>query len=158
MTIAIKVPALGESVAEATVAKWFKAVGENVAADEAVCEIETDKVSVEVYAQASGTLADIVAPAGATVGIGGLLGHIAEGKAAAKPTSAESRWSAEVPAAPVAAPPQLAASRPAPAPLSPAVRKLVAEHGIPPEQVAGSGRDGRLTKGDVLKVVGAAQP
>ena len=88
MTVEIRVPALGESVTEATVAKWFKQVGEAVAADEPLCELETDKVTVEVPASAAGVLTDIAVESGATVEIGTLLGHITEGAVAAKPKPA----------------------------------------------------------------------
>jgi len=151
MSIEIKVPALGESVTEATVAKWMKKVGDAVALDEALCELETDKVTLEVNAPAAGTLAAIDAPEGANVAIGQVLGSIAEaGAAVAKPAAAPK------PAAPAAAPkPAPAAAAPAvapspAAPQSPAVRKLVAENQIDPAAVAPSGKDGRLTKGDVL--------
>ena len=93
MAVEIKVPTLGESVTEATVAKWFKQAGEAVAADEPLVELETDKVTVEVPAPSAGTIAEIKAPAGTTVNVGALLGTIAPGaapaKAAAKPAAAE---------------------------------------------------------------------
>ncbi|MBM3510120.1 MAG: dihydrolipoamide succinyltransferase, partial [Alphaproteobacteria bacterium] len=85
MAIEIRVPTLGESISEATVGQWYKAVGDQVAQDETLCELETDKVTVEVPAPAAGTLAEIAAASGATVTIGALLGRIAEGAAAAKP-------------------------------------------------------------------------
>ena len=144
MTTPITVPALGESVSEATVAKWMKNVGDAVKKDEALVELETDKVTVEVFASTAGTLSEIVAPAGTTVNVGALIGNIAEGAgaAAAKPVAA-------------AAPAAKAAAAPAPAKeeerLSPAVRKLVDEAGVSPAAIAGTGKDGRLTKGDVLE-------
>ena len=145
MTTDITVPALGESVTEATVAKWFKTPGEAVSADEALCELETDKVAVEVPAPAAGTLAEILSPEGMTVGIGAVLGRIAEGAAPAK-AAAEPR-AAPAPAAP-----------PAPAPLSPAVRKLVAEKGLDPAAIPATGKGGRLLKADVLKALDGAAP
>ena len=143
MNIEITVPALGESVTEATVAKWFKTQGEAVSADEVLCELETDKVAVEVPAPVAGTLLEIVAAEGETVEIGAVLGQIAEGAAAAK-------------AAP--APAKAAASAPV-APLSPAVRKLVAEKGLDAGAIPATGKGGRLLKADVLKVIeGGAAP
>ena len=85
MATEIKVPVLGESVTEATVVKWFKAVGDAVAVDEPLAELETDKVTVEVPSPAAGTLADIAAPEGAEVEVGALLGSIAEGAGAPAP-------------------------------------------------------------------------
>jgi len=147
MATEIKVPTLGESVTEATVSKWFKEVGDAVVADEPLLELETDKVTLEVNAPAAGTLAEIVVSAGTDVEVGALLGTIAEGKAAkgARPAAAE-------PAKPTAAksePP--AKTKPAPAAaLSPAVRKLVEEHDLDAAAIPATGKDGRLTKGDVL--------
>ena len=140
----IKVPTLGESVVEATIGKWFKNEGDFVKADEPLVELETDKVTVEVPAPASGKLEKIVALAGTTVTIGALLGIIAEGE------------TGTVAAAPVA---KKVEAVPAPAPvvakaaeqiLSPAVRKAMVENQINPAEVAGSGKDGRITKGDVI--------
>ncbi len=145
MAIEIKVPALGESVTEATVAKWMKKVGDSVAKDEALCELETDKVTLEVNAPAAGTLAGIAAPEGANVAIGQVLGTIAEGAAAGAPQPAAA------PTQPAAPKPALVAAAPAPAaPLSPAVRKMVAENELDPAAMAATGKDGRLTKGDVI--------
>ena len=152
MATEIKVPTLGESVTEATVAKWLKNVGDAVARDEPLVELETDKVTLEVNATASGTLGSIAAEAGATVEVGGLLGTISEGagggaapaKPAAKPAAA-----APAPAAKAAAPAAAAA------PLSPAVRKMVEETKVDPSKIAGTGKDGRLTKGDVIQAAEA---
>src|SRR5271169_59347 len=127
MTIEIRVPALGESVTEATVAKWFKQVGEAVAADEPLCELETDKVTVEVPASAAGVLADIAVESGATVEIGALLGHITEGAVAVKPKAAAP--APAKPAAPPAAKPTVAAPTAA-ASAMPAARKLAEEKGV----------------------------
>jgi 2-oxoglutarate dehydrogenase E2 component (dihydrolipoamide succinyltransferase) len=146
MTTPITVPALGESVTEATVAKWMKNVGDPVKKDEALVELETDKVTQEVYATAAGTLGEIIAPAGTTVAVGSVIGHIAAGGAAAAP--------AAKPAAAVAAPApavkQAAAESAATEGLAPAVRKLVEENGLDPAAIPASGKDGRLTKGDVI--------
>ena len=157
MATEIKVPALGESVTEATVAKWFKAVGDAVAVDEPIVELETDKVTLEVNAPTAGTLSEILAGEGSEVEVGALLGRITDGaaKAPAKPepsAKAEPSEKAEPEAAPEAPAPAAAAEA---MPLSPAVRKLVEEHGVDPAEVPASGKDGRLTKGDVLAYVEA---
>ena len=138
----IKVPTLGESVVEATIGKWFKNEGDSVKADEPLVELETDKVTVEVPAPASGKLEKIVAVAGTTVTIGALLGTIAEGAAGAEPAPKK------VEAAPALAPAPAAKS--AEQTLSPAVRKAVVENNINPADVPGTGKDGRITKGDVI--------
>jgi 2-oxoglutarate dehydrogenase E2 component (dihydrolipoamide succinyltransferase) len=137
----IRVPALGESVTEATIAKWFKKAGEAVKADEPLVELETDKVTVEVPAPASGKLSSISAEPGVTVNVGALLGMIEEGAAGSAPSKlAEAPKKAEVPA------PAKAAEQT----LSPAVRKMVEENKVDTAAVSGTGKDGRLTKGDVI--------
>lgn len=139
----IKVPTLGESVVEATIAKWFKNEGDAVKADEPLVELETDKVTVEVPAPVSGKLEKIIALSGTTVTIGALLGSIAEGAAGA---------SVPVPKAAAAAPaPVLTSTKAVDAPLSPAVRKAVVENNLNPADISASGRDGRITKGDVIE-------
>ncbi len=161
MNIDITVPALGESVTEATVAKWFKAAGEPVTTDEPLCELETDKVTLEVFASASGVLAAIAAEEGATVEIGAVLGQIEEGASAAAPAPiTETAAAAVAKAAPVAAPGPAPATASGEPRLSPAVRKLVAEHGLDSGGIPATGPGGRITKGDVLRVVegGAARP
>jgi 2-oxoglutarate dehydrogenase E2 component (dihydrolipoamide succinyltransferase) len=149
MATPIVVPGLGESVTEATVAKWMKKVGDPVRADEPLAELETDKVTQELYAPTAGTLGEITAPAGSVVAIGAVIGQIVDGAGAAaapaKPAPAAAPQPA--PAPQPAAPAQ--AARPAAETLSPAVRKLVAENNLDPSQIAGTGKDGRLTKGDV---------
>jgi 2-oxoglutarate dehydrogenase E2 component (dihydrolipoamide succinyltransferase) len=150
MTTPITVPALGESVSEATVAKWMKNVGDPVKKDEALVELETDKVTVEVFASAAGTLGEISAPAGTTVNVGAVIGSIAAGGAAAAPApKATVAAAAPAPAVKSAAPAAPAAN--GDDRLSPAVKKLVEESGVNPGAIAGSGKDGRLTKGDVLE-------
>ena len=152
MTTNIVVPALGESVTEATVAKWMKAVGDPVGRDEALLELETDKVTLEVYASTAGRLGEIRAPAGATVEVGAIVGVIAEADgalAAAAPVTA-----------PVLAPPPVPAAPAAPAAppvLSPAARKIVAEAGLDVAGAAGSGKDGRLTKADAAALAEIAR-
>ncbi len=143
MTTEIKVPSLGESITEATVAKWLKAIGESVAADEPLVELETDKVTVEVPAPAAGTLAEIAVPAGATVAVGAVLGRIGAGGATVAAPAA----------APVAAPAAAAV-----VPAMPSARKLAAESGLDTATLAGSGKGGRVTKGDVLEALAAPPP
>jgi 2-oxoglutarate dehydrogenase E2 component (dihydrolipoamide succinyltransferase) len=151
MTIQIVVPALGESVTEATVSKWMKKVGDSVRADEALLELETDKVTQEVYAPSAGTLGAINAEAGAVVPIGAVLGVISEGGAAAAAAPAAAPAAAAAPApAPAAPATPAAAAAPADDRNGPAVRKMTAEAGINPADVAGTGKDGRVTKGDVI--------
>ena len=142
----ILVPTLGESVTEATVAKWLKGAGEAVKRDEALVELETDKVSLEVSAPEDGVLGEIVAQEGDTVGIGALLGRISAGGAATAK------------AAPAAAPaPKPAAATSTPV-QSPAVQRAAAETGVNAASLQGSGKDGRVTKGDVLAAAAAPAP
>ena len=152
MTIEVRVPTLGESVTEATIASWFKQPGEAVNVDEMLCELETDKVTIEVPAPAAGVLGDHVAKAGDTVGVNALLGTIEEGGAAAAPAA---------PAAKAETPAPVAAAAPAPTPAkdvedAPSAKKLMAEAGLAAGQVQGTGRDGRVMKEDVLNAVAAA--
>jgi 2-oxoglutarate dehydrogenase E2 component (dihydrolipoamide succinyltransferase) len=161
MTIEIKVPALGESVTEATVGQWFKKPGEAVKADEPLVELETDKVTVEVPAPATGVLADIKVEQGATVGIGSVLGSINEGAgAAAKPTASQPAASAPAARAPAAPPPRpTQAATPAGnggVPPAPAARKMMEEKGLAEADVQGSGRRGQILKEDVAAA--AAKP
>jgi 2-oxoglutarate dehydrogenase E2 component (dihydrolipoamide succinyltransferase) len=158
MTIEIKVPAMGESVTEATVARWFKKEGDAVARDEPLLELETDKVTVEVPAPADGAIETIAVKAGGTVQVGSVLGAIAEGKAG-KPAPVTSKNPDPVakpaleakPAPKQAAAPAAAAS----APVMPSVRRLAAESGVDPARLEGSGKDGRVLKGDVLAALEA---
>ena len=145
MTTEIRVPTLGESVTEATVAQWFKKKGDAINADEPIVELETDKVTIEVPAPASGVLAEITVNDGDTVNVGALLGAIGEGTG----QNAAPAATAPAPAEP-ALEPEKPAAAPAETPLSPAVRKAVAENNINPQDVTGTGKDGRLTKADVL--------
>jgi len=146
MSTEIRVPALGESVSEATIATWFKQPGDAIAVDDMLCELETDKVTVEVPSPVAGTMAEIIAPEGETVGLDALLAIINEGAAAA--------------AAPAAKP---AKSEPAPAKSAkasakdvedaPSAKKAMAEAGLSADQVTGTGRDGRVMKEDVQKAL-----
>jgi 2-oxoglutarate dehydrogenase E2 component (dihydrolipoamide succinyltransferase) len=145
MATDVKVPALGESVTEATVAKWLRKVGDSVAVDDPLVELETDKVTLEVNATVAGTLGEITVAEGGNVGVGGVLGVINEVgaravSAAAKPAKAPPE---KPPAASAASAPVLERS-------GPAVRRLVEENKLNPAAIAASGKDGRLTKGDVL--------
>ena len=147
----IRVPTLGESVTEATIGRWFKKAGDAVAVDEPLVELETDKVTIEVPAPSAGVLGEIAAKDGETVAVGALLGQINEGGAAsaAKPAAAPAKAAPAPAAAPAAAPKAVAAD----APLAPSVRKLSAESGVDAATVPGSGKDGRVTKGDMLAAI-----
>jgi 2-oxoglutarate dehydrogenase E2 component (dihydrolipoamide succinyltransferase) len=158
----IRVPTLGESVTEATIGRWFKKAGDAVAVDEPLVELETDKVTIEVPAPSAGTLGDIIAKDGETVAVGALLGQINDGAAApaGKPAAAPARAAAAPPPPVAAAAASAAASAAttqrvpaADAPLAPSVRKLSAESGLDAATVPGSGKDGRVTKGDMLAAI-----
>ena len=154
MSVEIRVPALGESVTEATIGQWFKKVGEAVAADEPVVELETDKVTIEVPAPSAGVLEAISANAGETVNVGALIGAIGAGGGAAKPAPAKAeapKAEAAKPAATVAeAAPAAAAPSPSGVTASPSAQKLMAEQGIEAGAVQGSGKRGQILKEDVL--------
>ena len=151
MTTEIKVPTLGESVTEATVAKWFKAVGDAVAVDEPLVELETDKVTVEVPSPTAGVLSEISAPAGSDVAVGALLGVISEGAGGAvKPAKPAAEAPSPVPPPPPSPSKELYATL---VTLAPAVRKLIEEYRLDPEKIPATGKDGRLTKGDVLAFI-----
>jgi 2-oxoglutarate dehydrogenase E2 component (dihydrolipoamide succinyltransferase) len=169
----IRVPTLGESVTEATIGKWFKKPGDVVAVDEPLVELETDKVTIEVPAPAAGVLTDVAVKDGDTVAVGALLGAIKEG-AGAVPTGRPDQKT-ERPKAIGAGPEEIAPkdkAPPAEAPpppkpvaaasgtLAPSVRRIAAETGVDPAAVAGTGKDGRVTKGDMLAAIerAAAQP
>ena len=149
----IMTPALGESVTEATVARWTKKAGEAVRKDEVLVELETDKVSLEVVAQEDGVLSEINADEGATVTPGAVLGRITAGGAGAAPAKPAPK--AEKPA-PAPAPAPAAAAPAAALPLSPSVQRIVAENKLDPAAIAGTGKEGRITKGDALGAIEAA--
>jgi 2-oxoglutarate dehydrogenase E2 component (dihydrolipoamide succinyltransferase) len=154
MTIEIKVPAMGESVTEATISKWFKKEGDAVKRDEPLLELETDKVTVEVPSPADGAIESISAQAGATVSVGALLGAIAEGQVGAvAPKAAAPKAEAPKPEAPKPAPAPAAPQADAPA--MPSAKRISEESGVPLASVAGTGRDGRVTKGDMLGALSA---
>jgi 2-oxoglutarate dehydrogenase E2 component (dihydrolipoamide succinyltransferase) len=155
----IRVPTLGESVTEATIGRWFKKAGDAVRADEALAELETDKVTLEVNAPAAGVLAEIVAKEGETVGPGALLGQIAEG-AAAPGKSGETAGKSPAPKpapAPAAPAPKSVSAPAAPAPAAttmppaPSAAKIAVEQGIDVAQVPGSGKRGQALKSDVVQ-------
>ena len=148
MSVEVRVPTLGESVTEATVATWFKKPGEAVAQDEMLCELETDKVTVEVSAPVAGTLGEIVAAEGATVGVAALLATINAGASASPAATAPT-----APAAPVAAP-----AKPREPDDAPSARKMMAEAAVSRDAVTASGRDGRVMKEDVQRALATPTP
>ena len=187
MATEIKVPTLGESVTEATIGRWFKKPGDPIKADEPLVELETDKVTLEVNAPSAGTLGEIVAQDGTTVAPGAVLGSILEGSAGAAASAAPAKAApTPAPAAPTTSAPTSPAKQPAAKqgnsgasagygnhssgvaatgaaaqPNGPAVGRIAAESGLDPARVAGSGKDGRVTKGDMLAALatgGAAAP
>ncbi len=171
MATEVKVPALGESVTEATIAKWYKKVGDAVAADEPIVELETDKVTVEVNAPVAGAIAELVVGEGDEVEVGALIAMIsegAEGSTAKEDSSAKEEAPAKEEAAPAKEEPKAekpaAASAPATQaantdhPLAPAVRKLVEDNNLDASKIPASGKDGRLTKGDVLDYLEGGKP
>jgi 2-oxoglutarate dehydrogenase E2 component (dihydrolipoamide succinyltransferase) len=142
----VMVPSLGESVSEATVSTWFKKVGDAVKQDEMLCELETDKVSVEVPSPVTGVLVEIIAPEGSTVAASARLAVVAEGATAAAPAAKP---------APVAAPAAPAAKD---IENAPAAKKAMEEAGLTPAQVTGTGRDGRIMKEDVARTLATPAP
>jgi 2-oxoglutarate dehydrogenase E2 component (dihydrolipoamide succinyltransferase) len=170
MTAEIKVPNLGESVTEATVAKWLKRPGEPVAVDEPVVELETDKVTLEVPAPAAGTLAEILAEEGANLPVGAVLGRISEGVvAAAALHPLLARGEREGPAGPQSTEPRTGGPDVGPAQREgkgqralersgPAVRKLIAESGLDTAAIAPTGPGGRISKADVIEALARPEP
>jgi 2-oxoglutarate dehydrogenase E2 component (dihydrolipoamide succinyltransferase) len=165
----IRVPTLGESVTEATIGKWFKKAGDVVAVDEPLVELETDKVTIEVPAPAAGVLTDLAANDGDTVAVGALLGAIKEGAGAVPPARPDQKAekAKAVDVAPEQSKPREDPAAPKPAakpaadiPLAPSVRRIAAETGIDAFAVPGTGKDGRVTKGDMLAAIerAASQP
>ena len=158
MASEVKVPTLGESVAEATIGEWLKKPGDTVKLDEPIASLETDKVAVEVPAPQAGVMGEYRVQVGDTVEVGAVIATIEDSSAAGETTQVSEREEPQpadqkAPTAPASAP----ASAPAPAEeedhattLSPAVRRAVLEHGVDPSQIKGTGKDGRLTKEDVL--------
>ncbi len=167
MSIDIHVPTLGESVSDATIARWIKKAGDAVAADEPIVELETDKVTLEVPSPVAGKLGEIIAAEGETVEVGALLARVEEGAAGAKPAPKQDTPKQEAPKSAPAkaadetlAPVVAATSAPAAidnSDLSPAVRRLVDEHKLNPANIAATGVGGRLTKADVLAAINKPQ-
>ncbi|ANY19831.1 Dihydrolipoyllysine-residue succinyltransferase component of 2-oxoglutarate dehydrogenase complex [Tsuneonella dongtanensis] len=163
MSKEVKVPTLGESVTEATVGEWLKQPGDPVKVDEPIASLETDKVAVEVPSPVNGVMGAHAVEVGATVEVGALLATIEDDVAAGEATQVEPR---EAPAPkedtpPPASPAPAAAKAAEPADaqtLSPAVRRAVLEHGVDPSSIKGTGKDGRLTKEDVLAAASAKRP
>ncbi|MFD3263299.1 2-oxoglutarate dehydrogenase complex dihydrolipoyllysine-residue succinyltransferase [Phenylobacterium ferrooxidans] len=158
----IMTPTLGESVTEATVARWAKKPGDAVRKDEILVELETDKVSLEVAAPADGVLTSISAEEGATVEPGAVLGHVTEGAVAAaapKPAAPKAEAPKAAEPAPAPAPAPVAAPAPKPAaaaaPLAPSAQRIVAENNLDGGAISGTGKDGRVTKGDALAALEA---
>ncbi len=156
MSTEVKVPVLGESISEATLGQWLKKPGEAVALDEPIASLETDKVAVEVGAPAAGIMGAYAVQEGDTVNVGAVIASIEAGSGATAPAAAASAAPAPVKTAEVAAPAAAIAAEPVTAPtendlpLSPAVRRLVLELAIDPSKIKGTGKDGRLTKEDVI--------
>ncbi len=162
MTVEIKVPTMGESISEATVGQWFKQPGDAVAVDDTLCELETDKVTLEVNATAAGALAEILAEEGATVGVGAVLGTIDEGaagKTADAPKSEPAAAKAEEPARAAApAPAEKPKSAPAPAAdrnvvAMDSAKELAEAKGVSLAGIEGTGKDGRVTRADVARAI-----
>ncbi|MTH76474.1 2-oxoglutarate dehydrogenase complex dihydrolipoyllysine-residue succinyltransferase [Paracoccus aestuariivivens] len=149
-SVDVMVPTLGESVTEATVATWFKKVGDTVAQDEMLCELETDKVSVEVPAPAAGVLAEILAEEGATVDATARLAIITEGAVGAAPKAAEPAAKAAAAVASPGAGPETVTAR-KDVEDAPSAKKAMAEAGLSRDAVTGTGRDGRVMKEDVAR-------
>lgn len=161
MSTEVKVPTLGESVTEATIGEWLKKPGEAVALDEPIASLETDKVAVEVPSPVAGVMGQQLAAVGDTVNVGAAIATIEAGGAAAAPAPVPAAAPAPVPAKAETAAPAPATAAPEDAgdgvtTLSPAVRRLVLEHGLDPSKIKGTGKDGRLTKEDVLAAASAA--
>jgi len=153
MPVDVRIPSLGESVTEGIIVRWLKASGDSVKTDELLLELETDKASVEIPAETGGVL-EVLKPEGEKVQVGDVVARI-DAAGVAKP-AAVPPVAAASPSEPAPKPVSSTAAQPSPAAaskvetLSPAVRRLVEEHGISPEAITGSGRGGRLTKADVL--------
>ncbi|MBS0481246.1 MAG: 2-oxoglutarate dehydrogenase complex dihydrolipoyllysine-residue succinyltransferase [Proteobacteria bacterium] len=152
MSTEVKVPILGESVAEATIGEWLKKPGEAVALDEPIASLETDKVAIEVPAPVAGTMGQYIAQVGDNVAVGAVIATIEDGAGSAAPAPTAAPERKDAPAAPAVA--SEAPSGDAAA-LSPAVRRAVLEHGIDPAGITGTGKDGRITKEDVVAAAAA---
>ncbi len=153
MASEVKVPVLGESITEATIGEWLKNPGEAVEIDDPIASLETDKVTIEVPAPSAGVMGDYISQLGDTVEVGAIIAMIEDGEASASPakTSEKPAQKEETQKEQASAnPPALNGEMPT---MSPSVRRLVLEHGIDPTKVSGTGKDGRLTKEDILAAV-----
>lgn len=159
MATEILVPVLGESITEATVGEWLKQPGDRVEADEPVASLETDKVSVEVPAPAAGVMGAHAVAVGDTVNVGAMIGTIEAGDGAVAAPAPKAEAPAATAAQQAPAAPAQAASEPASeaAALSPSVRRAVLEHGVDPSTIQGTGKDGRITKDDVVAAASAKE-
>jgi len=167
MTVEVKVPTLGESVAEATIGEWLKQPGDPVKVDEPIASLETDKVAVEVPSPVAGTMGAQAVKVGDTVEVGAVIATIEDGVAAGESTEVKPREEAPPPAPAPSEPPQAAeidkeldelpkaGAEDLATTMSPSVRRAVIEHGIDPTQIKGTGKDGRLTKEDVVAAAAA---
>src|SRR6478609_2497222 len=165
MATDVKVPTLGESITEATIGQWLKKPGDAVALDEPIASLETDKVSVEVNSPVAGTLSEQLAREGDTVEVGAIIARVGEGAAKAAASPAASAPPADVAGTPVNpsgagenVEPREGAATDASLTLSPAVRRAVLEHHVDPSSIKGSGKDGRITKDDVLAAAKLKEP
>ena len=164
MSNEIRVPELGESITEATIAQWYKKPGDTVAVDEPLCELETDKVTIEVPAQSAGVLSEVMVNEGDTVEVGALLGTLGEGSGAAatpapaSPATPSPEAAAPAPEVSTPAPVATPVGAPDTSDLSPAVRRVVEEHGLNPADISGTGKAGRLTKEDAMNAAKGATP
>ena len=156
MATEVRVPTLGESVTEATIGTWFKQPGEAVAVDEMLCELETDKVTVEVPSPADGVMVEHVAKEGDTVGVDALLATIEAGAAAGSQASVAPAAPSPTPTHPPAAAPASPSGGNGAAAVAPSAAKMMAEKGIDPSSVTGSGKDGRVMKEDVQRAASGA--
>src|SRR5580692_7239654 len=163
MATEIRVPTLGESITEATVGKWIKQLGDAIKADEPLVELETDKVTLEVNAPASGVLSEIAVATGETVAVGALLGSVGASSGAAPAAKTASPAPAGAPVAPKDVN-GVAPAKPSPAPAAtsmppaPSAAKLAAEQGVDLGAVAGSGKRGQVLKGDVIAALASPAP
>ena len=150
MATDVEVPTLGESITEATLGEWLKQPGDAVGRDEPIASLETDKVAVEVPSPVAGTLSEQLVAVGDTIEVGAVIARIGDSAAAPAPKAEAKEDKAAKEAPPPPAPAAPAEDDSQPLTLSPAVRRLVLEHGVDPSKIKGTGKDGRLTKDDVL--------
>ena len=158
MALEIKVPVLGESVTEGTIGEWLKQPGDRVEVDEPIASLETDKVAIEVPSPVAGVIGELMAAVGDTVEVGAVIATVIDSAAQAGPEETRPRKAESAPDQAEVSTPAKEAASDASQTLSPAVRRAVLEHGIDPSTVKGTGKDGRLTKEDVLAAAKAKGP